>query len=125
MADDVVARREEDRAAEGVHEPDRAEVLRPRALGDEREAAAHDRHRTDEERGARGFAEREDRDRHGDERRRAGDHGRPRRPRLPHAEHEQELRAARREQAREQERPELAAPFAADERDRPRRRRTR
>ncbi len=40
-------------------------------------------------------------------------------------EHEQELRASRGEQAGEQERPELAAPLAADERDRPRRRRSR
>ena len=53
------------------------ERLRAHALADEGEAAEHDQHRPDHEGRAHGLAERDERDRHRDERRDADEHRGP------------------------------------------------
>ena len=103
--DEIVPGREEHCRSARVDEPDPTEVRRPVTLGSEQDAAADDRDRAEYQRQPQRLVEDDQRDRDSDERRGADHHRRARSADLAHREREQDLRAARREQAGEQERP--------------------
>src|SRR5581483_9601884 len=96
---------EEDGRAHGEGEADRPHVLRPVALGGERDPAADDRERPEDERRADRLAEEQKGDRDRNERRRADGDRRARGAGDQYRPREQNLRAARREQAGEEELP--------------------
>src|SRR5918996_6314199 len=77
-ADDVVARGEHERPEGREEDPDRPDVGRPAALADQQEPTPDDQQRADDEAGDEGLAEEHERDRDGEERRRADGHGGPR-----------------------------------------------
>ena len=104
-ADDVVPDREQGHRADRRKERRSANVFRAVPLGGEGHPAADDGHRTEHEQRPDRLVEKDQCDPDGDERGGADCHGRARRPRLPHREREEHLRAAGREQAGGQELP--------------------
>jgi hypothetical protein len=108
MADEVVTDGEDDRGQEREAEPDPLHVLRPTLLADEEDAPDHDQDCAADHAGLRRLVEQEQRDRDREERRGTDGDRRPRRSRVAHREREQQLRASRTEDAREQERPDAA-----------------
>jgi hypothetical protein len=104
-SDDVVAYRKEDHRADCEEQRERTYVLGPVALRCEQDPAAYNRERPHDEQRPHRLAEENERDCDRDERRRTDRYRGPRGTGLAHREREHDLRAAGREEPRQEELP--------------------